>query len=279
MAEGVTISERRVDWLTCFARTGESADALEEYTLSAMAAEIDAGNREGVFGFQGFVGQSAGHIQCGRRADGVLTRIGGGSASNHVHNVLPLATHVSRLDICTTIYDPSDTVRWADLIWQTKEAQGPGNTRGPKCTRTEEMWGGYTTYIGRRSSAVMARVYDKHAESKGDYAKGSWRFELELKKHASEQEASRLLADPHREDESPRIIAEQFKRWGLLVPWDTGSDIELWRTPARVSDLDKTARQLGNQYGKTAKRYVARYGLARFLALFGLDEQTMNEGD
>lgn len=270
MAEGVVISERRLDWITAFARNGANADRLEDRALRWLGDAIGAGDKTGILGFQGFHGEGTAHIFAGRRSDGVLVRLGGEDASLHYRDVLADANHVSRIDLCVTVFDPTASINPAHDVWELGQAEDPDDAKMPTVTRTEERWGGYTTYLGRRASAVMARIYNKHKESKGAYANGSWRFELELKRHASEQEAIQLAGNPEREDDTPAILSEQFRRWGVLVPWSAMSSVELWRTPPRNRDLDQTARRLGAQYRKVAQRYVDRYGVDRFLELFGL---------
>lgn len=268
----VTISERRVDWVTVTARAGDRADRLEELGLTLLDSARSFGDNCEPMGFQGYSGQHAGSLFCGRRGDGVCLRVGGERASEYYVDILAEADHCSRVDLAVTAYDATASIAPADDIWRISESDDPTSPILPTVSRTQRRWGGYTTYIGSRTSAVMARVYDKHAESKGEYANGSWRWELELKGHASEQEAAHLMADPERESRAGAVIAAQFRRWGLLVPWNPGDNPELWRTPPRVSDLDRTARALSHQYTKTAKRYVERYGVPGFLNLFGLAE-------
>lgn len=272
----VTISERRIDWLTCTARTGDRADTLETLGLAILDSAREFGDKIGPMGFQGYGGLASRHTFVGRRGDGVCVRLGGESASDYYVDVLSESDHCSRVDLCVTAYDATANITPADDIWRVAELDDPDSPSLPTVTRTQKRWGGYTTYVGSRASPIMARVYDKHAQSKGEYLNGSWRWELELKGHAAEQEAAYLMGDPKRESRAPAVIAEQFERWGLLVPWDASTDIELWRTPPRNSDLDQTARHLGRQYSKTAKRYVARYGIREFLALFSLDDDSLN---
>lgn len=276
MESGVVISERGVDWITATARVGSSADRLEALGLALLDNARRDGDKCGTMGFQGYSGQSSRHIFCGRRSDGVCVRAGSNWASEHYVDILAEADNCSRVDLAVTAFDPTASIQPADDYWNIADADDPESPILPSVSRTQKRWGGYTTYIGSRSSELMARVYDKHAQSKGEYGKGSWRWELEIKGEYAKQEASHLLADPTRESRIPAIIAEQFQRWNLLVPWDPGGNPQLWRTPPRVSDLDRSARWLSHQYRKTAQWYVERYGLRAFLRLFNLDEQTMN---
>jgi hypothetical protein len=65
----------------------------------------------------------------------------------------------------------------------------------------------------------MIRVYDKHAESKDRYPRGAWRWEVEMKRHASEGQQRRWI-DKYQDGGYPlSVLAAEFKRIGLAVPW------------------------------------------------------------
>lgn len=278
MSTEVIISERRIDWVTGFSRTGDRAARLAEVGQDILSREIGAGDKCTSFGFEGFYGQRTKHAFVGERHDGVLVRLGSETASDYIANVLPLFDHVSRIDYAVTVYDESASISPADDIWRKAVDEDEDAALMPTVTRTQKRWGGYTTYIGDRSSAVMARVYDKHMESKGEYHNGSWRFELELKRHASEQEFARLNGNPEREERAPDLIATQFSAWGLLVPWRVGSPTELWHTPPRQRDIERSRRWLKDQVGKSARWVASHDGVDGVLKLLALDEDSMNGG-
>lgn len=263
------IDEQRIDWVTCYARNGPRADLLEAYASRSIELEQEAGDRLKRSAAYGFHGHGTRHCRVGRGAYGVLVRAGGQLANELYPHLAILSDHVSRVDYCVTATARSRRANPVRALARAKAHDDKEHPSLPSITVLDEIWGGKTCYIGDRESAVFARVYDKHKESNGEYPEGSWRWELELKRYASEFEHRESKQLQRTGEEIRGIVNGQFAAWGLCVPWNFSDSPERWRAPARLRDVDRTAQWLLHQVAPGAQRVAGRYGRDYVMALLG----------
>jgi len=137
------------------------------------------------------------------------------SALAHGATLLGLADNCARLDLAITLADLRTGFDWAACVLAvvgTDKRIEKGITRTTYIRGTPD---GTTAYIGSRASERFYRVYDKHAESKGTYPLGAWRFECEYKGSRARAVASRLKGDsgsPERVRRSRYFNARSPKR-------------------------------------------------------------------
>lgn len=267
----IRLVEARYDWITATAHAGPRGDNLEEFAREAIAAERVGGDALKSASVQGYSGEGTKHLFCGQRGDGVYVRASGSTADDLAPWLAKLADHWSRVDLCVTGQSAEPGYDPASEYWDLGQADDREHPRLPTISQARKRWGGITTYVGARSSAVHARTYDKHAESKGHYEPGTWRWELELKQFASEEEQSRALEQPRRFDDFRDVVAHQFTRWGLPIPFNEGAIVELWRAPKRQTDVDLKERWLRSYVAKSAQLVERVYGRDRVLAALGLE--------
>jgi hypothetical protein len=236
------IAESRVDWITCTARRGPNADALLGMAEYQMLDQQDAGSKMEDFGFQGYKGYQCGDIRWGWGKDGALVVVSQQLSNDLAPQLAKLADHWSRIDYCVTVFDEYDQLAPDEDYWQEWQQLYPVDAGPVAMLRHQGYQRGATVTLGSRASASHLRVYDKWAESKGAYAKGCWRWELELKREQSEQAQTawrlRVLSDSY----IASVVADYPIRYGLTVPWGASGVVDRPGLIRHERDADRLLR-------------------------------------
>lgn len=269
--KGLRIIEARYDWITATAKVGHRGDLLLDFATQAIHSSVQSGDVVRAGSVQGYSGEGTKHLWAGTRHDGTYIRASGHVAADLAPFFANLADHWSRADLCVTGVSSEPGYDPASLYWDLGQADDPEHPRLPTISQARKRWGGITTYVGGRASAVHARTYDKHAESNGIYEPGTWRWEIELKQFASEQEQARVQEGPIREEQIADVVHRQFTRWGLPVPWSSITQAELWRAPPRQHDADIKEKWLRSFVRNSAQLVAKTYGRDRVLSALGLE--------
>ena len=270
--EGITIIEARPDWITCTAKPGAKGEQLYEFLGEIQNAELAAGEKSKPFQFQGYTGEQVGTVRRGVRHDGILGVLSGPAAADYIADLAKCTDHWSRIDYCVTAIAADSARSPVDSAWEAHVDRSSEPLPTPPLTRVQAQAGGSTLYVGSRASAVFGRIYNKHVESRKVYPPGSWRWELELKRFASEKEQADWSTFAKSEDDVRSLIADQFTRWDLETPWEQLSEVDHAKAPRRVRDLDRSEKWLSEQV-RSAALFIAQYrGRGRVLQLLGLDE-------
>lgn len=206
------------DWLSL--TTGDNDDAQTAYAKArALALEQETeGNRVTPWASHGYKGFGAPHIRCGQRDGDVLVELSGTVARKYWRDFYPLAKNVSRIDTCVDVtHDPPR----GDLAYDAWKAPGVALRPGrPPIEKRIIMGtgGGQTCYVGSPRSERMGRLYDKSAESPGDYPAGTWRYECQERGPVGRLVASGLYGS----DDVPRAVTAHvfnFFRVRGVNPW------------------------------------------------------------
>lgn len=213
------ILESRVDWLTCTAKHDARGVDLQTYADRHMARQVLAGEKAEAWRFSGYSGFHGGNWSYGWGREGAIVVVTQDEANRHAATLAQLADHWSRVDYCVTALDEAGAMVPDVDYWREIHRTYDRQSCPVKVTRRQEAWGGATITFGDRQSAYMTRVYNKHAESKGDYPAGSWRWELEMKRHASEGQHMRWRERRLDPDTMAATIARELHRVQLEVPW------------------------------------------------------------
>jgi hypothetical protein len=184
------ILEAGVDWITATRRRDNHFFELANYADTMMLQQVNSGDKCEAWNWQGYKGFHAGPVSWGHGTHGAIAVITGPLAANVIDRVAKLADHISRLDYQVTVLDGSFALDPTEDYWEVADGLPLTTAYPPNLERIQNRRGGRTITVGDRASAKYLRCYNKHVESKGDYPRGSWRFELELKREASENEHS-----------------------------------------------------------------------------------------
>lgn len=213
--------ESQVDWITATAKTTGSGHELARIAGALIAESKSEGNRPRPSNFLGYSGYAAGHIHWGFRIDGVCLRCSGKMAAKHWRAILSASNTISRFDIAVTVQSlPAYLGLAKEIRYGWKENSQVEGTK-PQPTLVDRRQGGQTCYIGSRASERFGRVYDKTAESRGNYPPGCWRFEIEYKSRPAGGIANDLAVNEHDATGILAIACYQFDRWGIDLPVDS----------------------------------------------------------
>lgn len=251
MLTDLTLLEARVDWLTVSAKPGPDLQAIAGIAGLGILEEQKRGQRLKTFRSMGYDAARAGSWTLAQGEVGGYVSVGGLDAERWARALLSCAHHCSRIDYCATIQYPDSLQNPVPGILNDLRAvynrQNEENFiqhyRGLRHDR------GLT--IGARASPYYARIYDKHSESRGRYPPATWRFEIELKRHASEFEHTRYKLEPSRLDHAGRIVRDHFIRWSVPVPAITGPTVVMAKQIRPPSDADRALRWLERQVRPT----------------------------
>jgi len=176
-----TIIESQPDWLTV-THTGEaSLPVFRAWAKRCIAWEEVKANKQRNFSAFGYEGVACGRVRWGAREDSDMVQLSGDVAAKELNRAMDLATNVSRLDLAVTVHqepmDPGlEASHYASFL-----AAPRSEGRKASGTLVQSSDGGATFYLGKRTSDVMLRVYNKAVESDDEHYKDCHRYELEIK--------------------------------------------------------------------------------------------------
>lgn len=241
--------ESAVDWISATCRSGPKRQRLRDLGEVLIAEQTKNGETVRQVGGHGYRGHSAGPVTVQERPDTTLITISGGKAHEVVHEVVYLATNVTRLDVQVTAVWELDRRDWAEEAIQRFDHASRllGQPRTRTLITTEPA--GTTAYFGSRSSDRMARIYDKAAESRGEWPDGSWRWEIQSRREVADSLARDLVVSDDLRHGCIGYVHGHFKRIGCCPPW-RASHVDVSDVAARRrSDPERKLRWLDNQIG------------------------------
>lgn len=271
------LTESRLDWITC--TSSRVSTAADLYAFGALNAEKEkrAGDRWERYSFQGYRGAQCGRWRFGYSDQGSIVVVSGSEAQEAAPVLAKMADHWSRVDYCTTVQMEDsdatpDEAYWADWRWHKNPDRAPISL-----ARLQAVGKGATVDLGARESAVYYRIYDKAAESKGEYPQGSWRWEAELKQHRAESEQRAWKSGQRPPHYAHRLLSQALASYGLSVPWSPSSRVEIGRSPIRVRDADRSLGWLEHQVAPTVEWVREARGDAKVLKALGLPTYEIHE--
>jgi hypothetical protein len=259
----LNLIESRYDWITATAKKEGLGGDLFEFGMNQMEAAANAGAKQRAWYWQGYTGFHSGNWSVGWGREGaIVVATQEGSEIGH-RTLANLADHWSRCDMCVTGVDPTLEYSPVGDYWNLVK---PGTTRranAPIATVILNSKRGETFYLGRRSAAYYLRVYNKYIESDGEYPEGAWRFELEMKRHASEAEQLRVKDLPLGARKPTDVVATELFRQGLPVPWANDAPVDRAKTPPRRKELERALTWLQDQVAPTVEYVIQTAGARR----------------
>ncbi len=241
------VVEARVDWITATAARGHRADDLIRFAEMQMLGEETAGGRFEDWRFQGYRGFSCGDVRWGWGKQGACTVWSRELSHIAAPALSKLADHWSRVDYCVTVFDVTGEVSPSDDWWAVYKGLYPDGNHVVRLSRLQELGAGSTVALGARTAATYCRAYDKHYESKGDYAKGCWRWELELKREQSEAQQKRWASDIVFQSYILGLVKGWPEVHQLPCPWVAAAKLEPCHQLRHSRDIDRTLEWLERQ--------------------------------
>jgi hypothetical protein len=216
---GVGIVSAGVDWITL---TGKHSDSrLQLGVLARRQARVTAndGNQILPWSWSGYQGFKVRGLQWGEREDSTCVRLTSDCALNWWWDFYQWSEKVTRVDWQVTYRFPSnpkqvvlDHAKAAKRYWGKRRD-------GPTLTVVSDDREGATLYLGRRSSRVYLRVYNKAAESKEQRYANCVRYEVELKDVAARLSMVQLSDGRMVQSTLISQVHRMFDERGVAPPW------------------------------------------------------------
>lgn len=232
------------------------------------------GHMQEVSSWQGYAGRKTGSFFVGERDDGYIIRVSGSLAHSAFTSIYRPDMHVSRLDAAVTAWcSPHLSELGLDALKSARFAKMAGEVKNPvTITHYEGDDGGFTLYLGKRSSKVYARLYNKEVESKDAYYEGAWRYECEMHNHTATETATELYYSLFPlEDGICSAVWRYFRAKGVKPVFDCfPSGIEIVLPRREETTIERSIRWLETQVKPTVAKLVALGYTNDVLAAIGL---------
>ena len=247
-----SIIESQVDWLTVSAHGETRASRLLDLAHSLEPQQRAAGNRSRAWRLMGYEGFHCGALEYGSRGrDHATVRLIGDLAERELVKALSVADLVTRLDLAVTWRaEPPDPLLGANA-YSMAEMWHASHPKGAMPSRVTDAAGGYTVYLGRRTSDAMLRLYNKGQETmaKGDLAeqeryRDCWRYELECKGGVAPRLAETVNLADDRALYVQSYVYEWTRKHGIEPAFPREGAVKLVPGFRRRSDSDSKLRHL-----------------------------------
>lgn len=252
----IELVEVGIDWLTATMGIDEPEYAhWYQSCTRGLEAIGNSGNLLRPATMNGYVGLQAGKVFLGRRDDGAMCRATGSAAAIMFSYGMMANVHYARLDLQATVRLPDNRPSFgaevADIM-RPVLALRPQATR-PLLWHVSDENGGYTQYVGKRTSRHFGRAYNKEAESGEEFYLNCWRFEVEFHNDAATSVAEQLIAKEPRL--TTAIAATVWKWWadrGFHCPWTIEQEQAVSWSPRREpTEIDRKLTWLKEQVRPT----------------------------
>jgi hypothetical protein len=220
--------------------------------------------------WQGYRGHSGPGLATGERPDSAIVRASGDHAAEMWRELARFAENVSRLDIQVTVQLPMTQRGLAREGYRAAIAYLADNDRAPQLRLITTHPVGDTLYIGSPKSDVMARLYDKAAESPNLYEPGTWRYEVEYKREAALSVCRTLQGAANPQAAIAATVFDHFAARGVAPRFPRGAASEIHATTRRRSVDETRLRWLESTVApavRTLLRNVPRSEVERALGL------------
>jgi len=235
--ESVTVVGSGVDWLTV---TGQDDDVGA--ILSALFSDtLDRTEPLDVKPWQGmgYKGWQAGSVRFGAKQPNLSILMAGGDESERLaENVATTFARPTRFDLQVTIKVTPANVNLAEIVYSERE-EANKNVRRERPIRLIKSETGSTFYLGKRTSDIMLRLYDKSLDYGESELGRVWRYEVEFKGRAAESAYDMWFHSKNKVQFVPGLVFAEFSRRGVRPRYSANSEITAIKLSAEVSTADQ----------------------------------------
>jgi hypothetical protein len=259
-----------VDWLTATAYRTRECETFYETAQTLLEESASIGNEVSTWKAGGYHGRRAAGVAVGVRNDTWIVRLSSDDARESWRRVYPLASNVSRLDVQVTFRLPQRDETF--ITRQRARALATNNKRGRRSDLKliSSTLDGDSIYLGKRTSDVYARCYDKGREEKSERSGIVIRQELEYKRERARSAASMLYQSASDEIESRQLVSSYFKRAGFqTMPNEAEREVG---ARGRTTTIDAKLGWLSQAIRPSISFLLAQGRLSDTLRALGLDE-------
>lgn len=209
-----------------FRRGGSKQEALRLSAHRLMAAEVLAGAKVRPFRLNGYQGTQADRVRYGERDDRGLIQLSGDLAEQYFRPMYGRADHISRIDLAVTVREPLRSYSSGQEAYFALKRFYEEHPTSARPAAHHDGDGGWTTYLGDRTSDYFLRIYDKEAECKerddtagAERYKSAWRYELEVKGASAAGVAERMFDSPHPSGTVRGLVHNHMTAHGFTPVW------------------------------------------------------------
>jgi len=207
-----------LDWVTLVGEDADGETKPMKEAVKAMEALVQEHGEWRPFRMQGFKGQTCGPVSAGFKGDNFIIRISGKTA-DEIEGVIPSFAECkpTRVDYQVTVKlekpDKGLASRTFAIMEKSNGPPGPQRFLAFFTSNTD------TLYVGKRTSPVMLRLYDKTPDiNRANEIKlpfGSfWRYEVEYKRQYAIVALNTWLAKPNRTEHIYSTVLSEFLKRG-----------------------------------------------------------------
>lgn len=216
------VTDMAVDYITATVKSKSDSYQLVWLGTELFRTQGLYGNRPRPFGMSGFKGWKCGAVDTATRDDEYMLRVSGGAAASAWKQIVPLADHVSRLDLQATVKVTSGTTRRIERHRRAARAHATKMHDKPIVRWVADHRGGYTLYLGARESICFGRIYDKYAHTQLDHYRDCVRYEVQYHNKLATSLATGLSRESSSLSHTAAYISQFFRGRGVALdlPWD-----------------------------------------------------------
>lgn len=205
------------DWLTRTFSDNKIREFVEDDFITSAAVLKAEGHESAAWSWMGYEGYSVGGLSWGRRDDGDILRISGGTAERLFDKYAHYQGNCSRLDVALTLRWPTPEYHVASQAYSRLVGQSDATKRRLYSLITNSR-GGETLYVGSRASDQFGRLYDKDAEQGLQRISCRWRYEVEFKSDRAAKVLELLQPSRERGKMYLGIVRGFFEPRGVKLP-------------------------------------------------------------
>lgn len=231
-------------------------------------------------GMHGYSGLSCNGLAVMYSPERCLIRLSGGATGEGVARLWHQDTTISRVDVQSTVWfsgEPNPIIR--EAARHAQYAIDEGKTRVKSLREITSNDGGYTLYVGSRTSDVFLRMYNKYVESGGDrHYKGAVRYEVELKGAVAQSvgyQLASVIQEERAENEHIRVrmhatVYKTYLDRGIKVPFASEDGAYSLQAPRKRSDVQQKLNWLERSVKPSVYWLMERGLLSEALDSLGL---------
>lgn len=266
-----------IDYLTVTAKEPAKRESLWALGELLFDLERSDGNDPHPFDWKGYQGLSAGSVTVAVRDDGTLLRVSSALADEVWQDAARSYDSCSRIDLQVTGRFSERVSDAGALGYQT--ALGLSRARGQEVELDLRVSNTHSPnlYIGKRTSQLFARLYNKHEESRNDWYRDCWRWEVECKGPRAEVVLEWLKRAKDSSECISAAVYEHFVTRGVGIPWAVGPGRRLPGAPTRHSDDERRLRWLQTHIRPVVLKLMARVKETTVAEAVGLGHLAAND--
>jgi len=207
-----------LDWVTLVGEDADGETKPMKEAVNVMESLVKEHGQWKTFKMQGFVGQTCGPVSAGFKGDNFIIRISG-QAADEIDVLIPSFAECkpTRVDYQVTVKlqkpDKGLASRTFAILEKSNGLQGPKRFLA-FFTSTSD-----TLYVGKRTSPVMLRLYDKTpdvniANGTKDPPGSFWRYEVEYKRQYAKVAFDTWLESKNRTELIEGTVSSEFLKRG-----------------------------------------------------------------